>query len=158
MNKGLVEQKLIDNDKYQVFLMTCPLHFPLIFLSHNWLVINKKGVLERWETGYRKNIGEENWNYLRKNVLGCSPFDGIHIFPGNKSRWKGEIIGFTSGDEESLARGMIDFIEDSPNSYTYSDKYSFLGPNSNTYPQWVLNHFPEFKVLLPVNAIGKNYR
>jgi len=34
----------------------------------------------------------------------------------------------------------------------------YPGPNSNTFIQWVLNHFPNSGLKLPRNAFGKNYR
>jgi len=34
--------KLIDKDKYQVFLMICPASTPVNFARHGWFVINKK--------------------------------------------------------------------------------------------------------------------
>ncbi len=50
---------------------------------------------------------------------------------------------------------MIDFIKTSKTNYPYSKNYSAL-KNSNTYVQWILNHFPETGISLPMNALGKN--
>ena len=60
------------------------------------------------------------------------------------------------GDENSLAAKMAEFIEHSPETYSHSKEYSLVGPNSNTYVQWILNMFPEFPAKLPWNAFGKN--
>ncbi len=59
------------------------------------------------------------------------------------------------GDEKSIISEMVKFIEQSPQIYPHKNIYSFLGPNSNTYVQWVLNNFPELEVRLPWNAFGK---
>jgi hypothetical protein len=83
------------------------------------------------------------------------PFQGIEIFPFlQKYFWKGHLLGQVEGD---AAERMVKFIKDSPNTYPYTEEYFLSGPNSNTYAQWVLNNFPEFKVVLPWNAFGKNY-
>lgn len=153
-------KNLIDNNKYQVFLMTCHCNLPAAFASHNWFAINKKGIIERWESGYTEDYGEQSWGYLRKNTMHCTPFDGITIIPmmGKFFRWKGKLIGFIEEDSNSLAKRMIDFIENSPNTYPYPSKFSLFGPNSNTYPQWILDHFPDSGLSLPWNAVGKNYK
>lgn len=153
-------QKLINNDKYQVFLMSCRANMPAFFASHNWFVVNDQGNIERWEAGYMKCIGEKNYGHLRKNLLKAAPFQGISIVPGiNKNfRWKSQMLGYIEGKEHSLAKKMAEFIQKSPSNYPYVDHYSLLGPNSNTYPQWVINHFPDSGLFLPQNAIGKNFR
>lgn len=151
---------IIDNSKYQVFLMSCPANFPAICISHNWLVTNNKGVISRWESGYMKGLGKKNWGYIRKDPFNGDPFIGVNIFPYNfiKLKWHGKILGYTEGDSKSLAKKMIEFIEESPKKYPYKNIYNLIGPNSNTYPAWILDHFPEFSTPLPKNAMGKNYR
>jgi hypothetical protein len=93
----------------------------------------------------------KNTNYLPSTK-------GIEIFPHwMKFFWKSHIIGSIEGNENSLAHRMVVAIENSPHTYPYCDHYSLLGPNSNTYPQWILNQFPEFKCKLPWNGFGRNY-
>ena len=36
-------EKLLNKDKYQVFLFTCPAIMPFSFAVHPWLVVNNKG-------------------------------------------------------------------------------------------------------------------
>lgn len=62
------------------------------------------------------------------------------------------------GDEGSLAAKMAEFIERSPETYPFKNQYRFRGPNSNTYAQWILNHFPETGMALSWNAFGKKYK
>ena len=82
-------------------------------------------------------------------------FQGIEIIPfSQKYFWKGKLLGHIEGE---TAKRIIEFIEKSPEIYLYCYKYFLAGPNSNTYTQWVLNNFPDFKVMLPWNSFGKNY-
>jgi hypothetical protein len=50
---------------------------------------------------------------------------------------------------------MAEFIENSPNTYSYCNQYLLRGPNSNSYAQWVLNKFPEANLSLPWRHFGK---
>ncbi len=151
----------INKDTFQVFLCYSLCSVPLSFAIHPWFVVNKKGTVSRWEVNYIAGKGQENYGYLAKNAYNLDPFVGINIFPYSDSlnlRWSPGILGMTEGDENSIAKKMIDFIESSHANYAYGDGYRFRGPNSNTYAQWVLGHFPEFKAELPWNAIGKGYK
>lgn len=147
--------KLIDKDKNQVFLFKSMASFPFIFAIHPWFVLNKQGEISRWEIGWStKYIAEKKWGYLYKNrlplFLGCES-----LFFSNRFLNKSYLIGVIEGDE---AIKMIDFIYNSPNTYNNRNEYKLLGPNSNTYTQWIINNFPESKLKLPYNAYGKNYK
>jgi len=112
------------------------------------------------EVIYLKNKGEKSWGHLLKNAYNMKPFMGMNILPSSDFinwRWKTKFLGMIQGDENSIAKQAVDFIENSPNIYLYCDTYHFVGPNSNTYAQWVLDHFPDFKIHLPFNAFGKEY-
>jgi len=104
-----------------------------------------------------KNIGEENYGHLRKNLLKGNYCDGIAIIPGVGKRWKGTIVSSVSGDDQSIAYQLIRYIKDSPKNYPHKGKYSLLGPNSNTYVQWVINAFPDSGLKLPYNSLGKGF-
>ena len=87
------------------------------------------------------------------------PFQGIQVLPFSANFfWKGKLLGLFEGDENSVAKKMALHIENSKNIYPYCNYYRLSGPNSNTFAQWVLNNFPEFKVKLPWNSFGKNYK
>ena len=45
------------------------------------------------------------------------------------------MLGLASGGEESLAQKIIEFVENSSEAYPNRDRYSLIGPNSNTYTQ-----------------------
>jgi hypothetical protein len=155
-------QQLIDKEKYQVFLCISCGSIPLNFAMHPWFVINKRGILSRWEVTHLKGRGEKSWNYLSFNFF--PPFLGTTILPFYsesfyaKGNFKAKLLGLIEGDENSLAKRVADFIENSPNIYPYCNTYHFVGPNSNTYIQWVLDKFPDFRVKLPQNSFGKNYK
>lgn len=152
-------EKLVKKDKYQVFVFASPTSFPLQFGSHPWFVINKKGLIERYEILFRKNCcgaGVEG-SHLHKNFL--PPWQGMEIvvFLG-KFHWKSTLLGSIEGDDNSLAHKMTEFIEHSKDNYPYCNNYSFVGPNSNTYAQNILDHFPECKIKLPWNSFGKSFK
>ncbi len=146
----------IKKDKFQVFLLSSPCSIPISFARHHWFVLNKKGELHRYEVLHWKNGEVDNSNYLHKNSI--NPFHGLGILPfTNKYSWESRIECSIEGDENSTAKLMIDFIEAPNETYPYCNKYSFFGPNSNTYVQFALNKFPEFKTRLSWNSFGKNF-
>jgi hypothetical protein len=61
-----------------------------------------------------------------------------------------EIIG-------AAAESVVQFIESQSPQYCFRDEYVLLGPNSNTYTQWVLDQ-TGWSVQLPPTAIGMHVR
>lgn len=157
-------QVLIKKDLYQVFLLVCPAALftchtiiPFYFGIHPWFVCIKKGEISRWEIFFEKNKCKTSWGHLHLNFL--SPFKGLEsVLFFRKYFRKEKIIAQIEGNENSMAKKIIDFIENSKENYPYCHKYFFAGPNSNTYAQWVLNNFPDFKLKLPWDAFGKFYK
>ena len=147
-------QNLIDPTKSQVFLFKSKANFPFIFAIHPWFIINKKGEVSRWEVLYSKNFkSEKSWGTLYKNLF--PPFQGLNIFPFiSKPTYNSKLVVVVEGE---LAIQIIDLIENMPTDYPYLNIYSLLGPNSNTFVNYVINRFPEIKMKLPWNAFGKNY-
>mgnify|MGYP001810013488 CR=1 FL=1 len=143
-------EKIIDKEKFQVFIMCCPAYFPFSFFRHPWFVVNKKGEISRWEIIHIKN--KENNSYLYKNFQ--EPFKGVQVSFFIKKYWKAKPLGQVGGP---IADKVIQCIENSELNYLYKDKYILTGPNSNTYAQWILNQFPEFSVKLSWRFIGKDY-
>ena len=140
----------------QVFLYSSPCNIPVQFANHHWFVINRDGVLSRWEVLHRKDGCNTSWGHLHKNFF--KPFIGLEMFLFlNKPNWRSKCLGSIEGDNSSSAGLIASFIEKSPETYPYCHKYSLTGPNSNTYAQWVLDKFPEFKIVLSHNSIGKDY-
>lgn len=128
---------------------------PFVTFHHPWLVINEKGVVSRYEIRHTRNK-DRDLGYLHINAQ--EPFQGIPLFYGfNHFFQPTKMLKLVEGDENSLARKMIDFIKDSSQIYPLINKYSFVGPNCGTYVKWVMDHFPEAKIELPWTAIGKDY-
>ena len=156
-------KELINKNLYQVFLFACRAGLPFSFSSHPWFVCAKKGELSRWEILFRKNQCPTCWGHLHLNYL--PPTSGIEVSPVtfktltflNKHYWQGEIVNQLEGSDNSVAHKMIEFIENSKSVYPFCDKYSFFGPNSNTYAEWVIEHFPESNFKLPKNSFGRYY-
>lgn len=145
----------IDNSKYQVFIYGSKAHLPFIFACHSWVVLNKKGTISRWEVIFRRNKNKD-LGYLHIDDL--PPFRGISIIPFmNRVFSKGRMLGYIEGESGSVVEQIINFVEQSKSTYPYLNKYFLLGPNSNTYIQWILNKFPELKVKLSWHFIGKGY-
>jgi hypothetical protein len=158
MNEAEFRQ-LVKPDLYQVFLFTSPAVMPFSFARHPWFVINDHGTLSRWEIFLHVEPGcRFRWGHLHKDFY--SPLRGVGVFPTPDSRpWRSvRLVGSVSGDEGSLAHRMKEFIEHSPQAYPYCNEYSVLGPNSNTYVQWILSQFPECGLKLPWNSFGKRHR
>ncbi len=151
-------KKLIKEDKYQVFVFESKAHFPFVFASHPWFVINKKGVISRYEVVYKKDCCPgKSFGHVHLNAL--PPHKGIRIFSFYENLfWKSKLLGFLEGNINSTAQKAVYFIENSRHSYPHLDKYVLTGPNSNTYLQWVLNAFPELNIKLGSRFIGKDYK
>lgn len=150
-------ESLIKKDKYQVFVFANPAPIPINFARHPWFVLNKKGEISRWEVLHFKNKVDKNFKHVHLNRR--APFLGFDIiYPIEKYLWKPKLLGYLEGDEGSLAEKAVELIENSRKNYPYCDKYSFFGPNSNTYLQWVLNKFPELNIKLSWHFIGKGFK
>lgn len=153
MNNGKEFSELIDKEKYQVFLLICPTVMPLSVGLHSWFVVNNRGAISRWEILSRQVSHKTKWNHLYLNFF--LPLQGVEIVSSSKKHfWKPKLLGQIEG---RVAQQMSEFIEKSPVSYPYYNKYHWRGPNSNTYTQWIIDNFSEFNGKLPWRAIGKKY-
>ena len=146
-----------NNDLYQVYFFTCPAHIPFHFAIHSWIVTVKNNEIHRWEIIHRKYNNKEHFGYVYKNFY-TNPTQGIKKYSLSSEYWNATLLGSISGDEKSLAKQVVDFIEEMTLFYPYQENYSlYPGPNSNTYVAWIIKKFPELKIKLPWNAFGKNY-
>jgi len=147
---------LLKPDLYQVFLFTCPATLPYSFAQHPWFVVNQKGNVSRWEIFWQaRYVHIFRWGYLHKDFYKLT--QGVEMFLfSQKHFWgPGKLRGYVEGGEGSVAQRMAAFIENSGETYPHCQTYSLLGPNSNTYVQWVLNNFPGSNLRLPWNSFGK---
>lgn len=148
--------QLLKPDRFQVFLFASPIPVPFHFAVHAWFVINRMGEVHRWEFGKFRNSPHPGGIGILKDFL--APTDGMNRYPWkSKPRHDAYLLDFVEGDKKSVAAAMTSFIHAQSGSYPYRNRYSYLGPNSNTYVQWVLNHYPESGLKLPHKAIGKSY-
>jgi len=152
-------EKLIKKDKYQVFVLASRISFPFNFAVHTWFVLNTKGKLDRWDVWDWKNKDKISWGHIHLNFL--KSWIGVRKSrvgrrEVNAPRFESFVVDIVEG---SLARKMMDFIENNSNNYPYYDYFKYYpGPNSNTFVQWVLDKFPEANIKLPWNAFGKYYK
>jgi len=143
-------EDLISKDKYQVFIFCCPTYLPFNYFRHPWFVLNKKGKISRWEIRHDLNKLNSSHLYINNQM----PFEGIEKTFFSNRYWKSDILGCIDG---IAAERAIEMIESSKDNYPYIKKYSYFGPNSNTYLQWVLSKLPEFNITLSYRFIGKDF-
>lgn len=143
---------------YQVYFFTCPAHKPFHVARHPWIVTVSPDGVHRWEIIHKQVGNKERFGYLYKNYYNA-PTQGLKKSQKSLSFWDSELVGYIEGENNSLAQEMVAFINASSKTYIHKDKYVlYPGPNSNTYVQWVLDHFPESQIKLPWNCIGKKYK
>lgn len=134
----------------QVFLLHSACNVPINLASHTWFVINEKGKLSRFEVRHFKSHIQKH-GYIHLNTI--SYFQGIELFRFYpKFKWRTKLI---QKFEDPIASEIIQVVKSSLEKYPYKEKYKLIGTNSNTYTQWILNHFPKLKVKLPWNSFGK---
>lgn len=151
-------EKLVDKNKYQVFVFTSPSWFPTFFFDHSWLVINKMGHISRWEVLFQKKCKcDTHWGHLHKDFL--KPWQGIEVIPFfRKLLWQSHLVKMLEDYKGSDVEKLANIIENSSSIYPYWDKYFPTGPNSNTYVQWILNKYGGAKIKLPAGCIGRKYK
>ena len=104
----------------------------------------KEGRWHRWEVWQHAGHGSHAWGHLRKDRAG--PRSGV----GHGSSWP---LYEWRGDTAQRLLAVIDEPED----YPWRHEYEYWpGPNSNTYPAWVLRAARVPGDLHPM-AIGKDY-
>ncbi|MFT5281072.1 MAG: hypothetical protein ACI9AR_000527, partial [Flavobacteriaceae bacterium] len=149
-------------DFYSVYLCVSKAPLPLSFAVHGFFVIEKNNAQERYEvlSGCDGNCDYSIKGYVHRNKI--PDFDGLPIIYLNKNinigTWKSRIISKISGQKDSLAHEMYDYIKNNSDKYTHSEIYNLFFSNSNSYIKWILDAFPEWKVSLPWNAFGKKIK
>lgn len=115
-----------------------------VFSVHSWVVL--------------KRAGAKDWT--RYDVVGWGTPVRTNGWPAD-GRWYGNMpvaIADMSGPE---AEKLIPKIEATVRDYTYSragDYRIWPGPNSNSFTAAVLRAVPELGVMLPPNAVGRDFR
>jgi len=111
--------------------------------THAWFVVKsaEATTFDRWELLQTASGGP--FGLVRRNLLAPESgvgADGVFVVA--------ELIG-------PAAEPVVDFITDRSPTYPCRNTYFFLGPNSNTYAQWVLDN-TGWTAELPATAIGKD--
>jgi hypothetical protein len=115
-----------------------------IFSVHSWIVLKPKGAREwtRYDVvGWGSPVRTNGW-----------PPDGL---------WYGNApvaLADVSGPD---AEKLIPKIEAAVKAYAYArsgDYRIWPGPNSNSFTAAILRAVPELGVMLPANAVGRDYR
>jgi len=148
----------IEKGKWMFFIYSSPLPFPVNFLLHTWFVtVNPNGEQNRYEIHMYKNRKQKDCGYLYKN--NDEPHVWMHKYFWKKNpKYRGDIILKLSWDGWSLAQKITTFIEDNIDTYVFKNTYRNIPwPNCNTLIQRIVDAFPEIKIRLPWNAIGKNF-
>ncbi len=115
-----------------------------VFSVHSWLVL--------------KRAGAKDWT--RYDVVGWGTPVRTNGWPAD-GRWYGNMpvaIADISGPE---AEKLIPTIEAAVRDYSYNragDYRIWPGPNSNSFTAAVLRAVPELGVMLPPNAVGRDFR
>ena len=127
-------RELIDKKKYQVFLFSTPLPLPFNFAVHTWLVTSNKGVVKRWEVWHTKKHVPKSYGFLNLNLRKPSVGGRRYVFGKERRHFFSKLIGSVSGGEKSLAKKMVDFMDNDVYNYPSLNKYHYVpGPNSNTF-------------------------
>jgi len=117
-----------------------------VIAVHYWFVVfdTRENAWSRWEVWQDAGVSPTSWGHIQKNLQ--APDAGVG---GGKCRisaeWRGE-----------KATRIIEVLH-RPLDYPYRNTYrAWPGPNSNTYPAWVL-HKARVSADMDPRAIGKDY-
>lgn len=145
--------KNFNPDQFQVAIMYSRVSLPLPPASHVWFIINDHGTLSRYEGLDLRHRRSDNLDgYIFQDYF--PPDIGMPVWITRKTpTWRAHTISVIEGyDAEQLAQILRDSLRDYPHKH-----YRLLGPNSNTYAQWVLDTAGLSHIKLPWNAVGQNY-
>lgn len=115
-----------------------------VFSLHSWIVVKEKdaAAYTRFDVaGWGKPVKIDNW----------AP-DG---------RWYGNMPQLVAAIEGPAAERLISRIRSAVAEYPHSkpgDYRVWPGPNSNTFVGFILSQVPEAGIVLPSNAIGRDFR
>ena len=148
---------------YTVSVYTTPMSLPLSFTCHSWVEVSHNDHCERFDfwayPGFK--TANANHGYVYKDIfpnhLGTtvSPFVRVDNIA---KRQTGKIVSTKTGRAGSDVQKLYTKIKASAFLYPLHSTYNMiLGPNCNSYTQWLLQLVPEVGLTLPWYAWGKNY-
>lgn len=148
---------------YLVRVYATPMSFPLNFTVHTWIEISNGIQTERYDLwGYPGLHKTPTQGYIYKDIfpnhLGTtlSPFANVNNV---SKRQTGKVVSEMYGETGTIAHTTYTAIKNHALNYQYAQTYNMLlGPNCNTYTQWLLDLTPGTSLKLPWNAWGKKYK
>lgn len=143
-------EDLIKKDEYQVFVFSCPAYIPFNYFRHSWFILNKKGEILRYEVRHNLNKINSSYMYINNQYF----FEGTEKSFFTNKKWDATLLGSIEGE---VAMKIINNVENFKKEYLYYNRYSFFGPNCNTFIQSILNKFSEFNIRLSNRFIGKDF-
>ena len=149
-------QELLDKKKYQVFVMSSPVPFPLNYGIHLWFVINLKGKIHRIEFGKFNGSPHKDGVGVLKDFLAHTTGMNRCFFRKNP-RFSSKVEDFIEGHKNSNAFKLATFVLEQHEDYPLKNEYKLLGPNSNSFVGWVLKQFPNIDMNISSRAVGLNY-
>jgi len=131
-------------DASLVGLLGSPVQAPLLAATTLVPGRARESRWHRWDLWQYANHGGQSWGHVHRDLLTASA--GVGGGPPRIEReWRGE-----------QARAILRALERSPD-YPYRESYlAWPGPNSNTYPAWVLRQAGVSADMDP-RAIGRDY-
>lgn len=148
---------------YIVRVYATPMSFPLNFTLHTWVEISYDSEIQRYDLWGYPGLEKEPANGyvyvdIFPNHLGTtlSPFANVNNL---SKRQVGKVVSEIYGETGSVAHTTYTAIKNHALNYPYAHTYNMvLGPNCNTYTQWLLDLTPGTPLRLPRNAWGKKYK
>lgn len=151
-------------DNFVVKIYSCPVPFPFTFAVHTYIVFEHGPTVVRYDVNPIPfvDVSSNLFGHIKKDVLPPEVgFRWLGKYPLNFGpRYKVKLYGKISGGPDSAAGKLYSFIaSDGLKSYPFTHTYRMiLGPNSNTFIQWVLDQVPDSGLRLPSNAWGKDFK
>jgi len=148
------------HETYSVELWQTAMPWPLSLAVHTWFVIEKSGVRDRYEVW--ATLAKFDGSTVRKNAI--APQLGFRrsflADPVNpQKRTAAHCCGSVSGGSGSDVEKLYTSICQSLVMYPWLQLYKMMpGPNSNTYTAYYIKQYPQLRLKLPYNAVGKNWR
>ena len=131
--------------------------FPFNFTIHTWVEISYNNEIERYDFWGYPGLKKEPANgFIYKDIFpnhlgtSLSPFANVNNLI---KRQTGKVVSEICGETDSPAHKLYTAIKLQALNYPYASTYNMiLGPNCNTYTQWLLDLAPEAKANRPTTS------
>ncbi len=117
-----------------------------IFASHCWISVKAKN----------------SDSYTVYQVIGWRTFRGLPALSITQDipdrNWYNEVPTVITDIRGAKAELLIPRIDEEAKNYPFANPYTLWpGPNSNSFPAYIGRHIPELGIVMPANAIGKDF-